>query len=141
MVNTAIFITFCPALTAHKSIQILRLDGILARVRVLFYSTGSESSSYIIALCGVSFWWCSAPSKRGKWGVALLVFVFMISGFGSSDLYPPCIKRGLIQQYALKALPCLIVWLRLCYEMMVYDYKESPALSPQQHIPDDVLSH
>lgn len=108
---------------------------------VVLFSTGSESSSYIIALCGVSFWWCSAPSKRGKWGVALLVFVFMISGFGSSDLYPPCIKRGLIQQYALKALPCLIVWLRLCYEMMVYDYKESPALSPQQHIPDDVLSH
>ena len=92
---------------------------------VVLFSTGSESSSYIIALCGVSIWWYSSPEKRGMWAIALLVFVFMISGFGSSDLYPRCIKRGLIQQYALKALPCLIVWLRLCYEMLTVKYERS----------------
>ena len=92
---------------------------------VVLFSTGSESSSYIIALCGVSIWWYSSPEKRGMWAIALLVFVFMISGFGSSDLYPRCIKRGLIQQYALKALPCLIVWLRLCYEMLTAKYERS----------------
>lgn len=90
---------------------------------VVLFSTGSESSSYIIALCGVSFWWYASPKKRGRWAIALLIFVFMISSFGSSDFYPRCIKQGLIQQYALKALPCLIVWLRLCYEMITTKYE------------------
>ena len=51
-----------------------------------------------------------------------MVFVFLLSSMGSSDLYPREFKREVIQQYALKALPCLLVWLKLCWEMLRKDY-------------------
>ncbi|HEY9551467.1 MAG TPA: glycosyltransferase family 87 protein [Prevotella sp.] len=90
----------------------------------VLFSTGSESSSYIIALCGACIWYFAAPWQRSKGDVALMVFVLLLSGFGSSDLYPRDFKREVIQQYALKALPCLLVWLRLCYEMTMKNYAD-----------------
>ena len=94
----------------------------------VLFSTGSESSSYIIAISGVCVWYFAAPWQRGKADIWLLVFVFMLSSMGSSDLYPRVIKREYIQAYSLKALPCLIVWLKLCWEMMVKSYE--PTLQP-----------
>ena len=99
----------------------------------VLFSTGSESSSYIIALSGVCVWYFAAPWQRGKADVWLLVFVFLLSSMGSSDLYPRAIKREYIQAYSLKALPCLIVWLKLCWEMMVKNYQPTPQpLSKEQ---------
>ena len=99
----------------------------------VLFSTGSESSSYIIALSGVCVWYFAAPWQRGKADIWLLVFVFMLSSMGSSDLYPRVIKREYIQAYSLKALPCLIVWLKLCWEMMVKNYEPHPQpLSKEQ---------
>ena len=92
----------------------------------VLFSTGSESSSYIIALSGVCVWYFAAPWQRGKAAIWLLVFVFLLSSMGSSDLYPRAIKREYIQAYALKALPCFIVWLKLCWEMMVKNYEPHP---------------
>lgn len=92
----------------------------------VLFSTGSESSSYIIAISGVCVWYFAAPWQRGKADIWLLVFVFMLSSMGSSDLYPRVIKREYIQAYSLKALPCLIVWLKLCWEMMVKNYEPHP---------------
>lgn len=89
----------------------------------VLFSTGSESSSYIIALSGVCVWYFAAPWQRGKADIWLLVFVFLLSSMGSSDLYPRAIKREYIQAYSLKALPCLIVWLKLCWEMMAKNYQ------------------
>ena len=92
----------------------------------VLFSTGSESSSYIIALSGVCVWYFAAPWQRGKADIWLLVFVFLLSSMGSSDLYPRVVKREYIQAYSLKALPCLIVWLKLCWEMMVKNYEPTP---------------
>ena len=92
----------------------------------VLFSTGSESSSYIIALSGVCVWYFAAPWQRGKADIWLLVFVFLLSSMGSSDLYPRAIKREYIQAYSLKALPCLIVWLKLCWEMMAKNYQPHP---------------
>ena len=89
---------------------------------VILFSTGSESSGYIIALTGACIWYTVVPWKRGKWAVALMVFVFILSGMGNSDLIPKWIRRDYIQPYALRALPISILWLWLCYELCTKDY-------------------
>ncbi len=93
----------------------------------VLFSTGSENSTYIIAFAGVALWYCCAPWKRSKWDIALMVVVFIISSLSPGDLFPKAIYRGLIQPYALKALPVTIVWFKLCYEMYTCDY--TPAVS------------
>lgn len=94
---------------------------------VVLFSTGSESSTYIIAFVGVSIWYITAPWKRTNWDIALMVFAFILTSMSPSDLFPAYIRRELVQPYALKALPCVIIWLKLSYEMCLKDYgcKES----------------
>lgn len=89
---------------------------------VVLFSTGSESSGYIIALTGVVVWYTCVPWQRGRWDVALMVFVFVLTSLSPSDLFPAYIRREWVQPYALKALPVTLVWLKLCYEICTKDY-------------------
>lgn len=93
---------------------------------VVLFSTGSESSSYIIAFVGVALWYVVSPWKRSKWDVTLMVFAFLLTSMSPSDLFPAAIRKGLIQPCALKALPCAIIWLKLTYEMCFRSYAPSP---------------
>lgn len=90
---------------------------------VVLFSTGSESSSYIIAFVGISIWYLVAPWKRSGWDIALLVFAFVLTSMSPSDLFPAYIRREWVQPYALKALPCVIIWLKLSYELCTKDYR------------------
>ncbi|MCC8170864.1 MAG: DUF2029 domain-containing protein [Parabacteroides sp.] len=89
---------------------------------VVLFSTGSESSSYIIALVGAAIWYVTAPWKRSGWDVALMVFAFILTSLSPSDLFPAFIRKNLVQPYALKALPCVLIWLKLCWEMCTRNY-------------------
>lgn len=90
---------------------------------VVLFSTGSESSSYIIAMSGVAIWYWTSPWKRGNWAVALMWFVFILTSLSPSDLFPRYIRSEWVQPYALKSLPCVLVWFWLIYEMLAKDYK------------------
>lgn len=89
---------------------------------VVLFSTGSESSTYIIPFVGVAIWYVVAPWKRSKWDIALMVFAFILTSMSPSDLFPSFIKKQYVVPYALKALPCVIIWLKLSYEMCKKDY-------------------
>lgn len=90
---------------------------------VVLFSTGSESSGYIIPFVGVVIWYTAAPWKRTNWDIALMVFVFILSSLSPSDFFPAYLRKEWVQPYALKALPVTLVWLKLCYEMMTKDYQ------------------
>ena len=89
---------------------------------VVLFSTGSESSGYIIPFVGIVIWYTAAPWQRTKWDIALLVFAFVLSSLSPSDLFPAYLRKEWVQPYALKALPVTLIWLKLCYEMYTKDY-------------------
>ena len=60
---------------------------------VVLFSTGSESSTYIIAFVGVGIWYWSVPWKRSKWDIALMVFAFILTSFSPSDLFPAYLRK------------------------------------------------
>ena len=90
---------------------------------IILFSTGSESSGYVIAISGVAIWYVTAPWKRSTADLVLLIFALVISSFGHSDLMPKIIKNGVIKPYALKALPITIIWLKLIWEMCTRQYR------------------
>jgi len=92
----------------------------------ILFSTGSENSTYIIAVVGVAIWYTAAPWKRSKWDVALMVYVFFFCTMAHSDLMPRFIREEYMKPYGLKALPVIFVWLKLCYEIMIKDYQPIP---------------
>jgi hypothetical protein len=98
---------------------------------VVLFSTGSENSGYIIAVVGVAIWFTAAPWQRGKWDVALMVYVFVCCTMAHSDLVPRFLREEYIKPYGLKALPVVIVWLKLCYELYVRDYARQTEARPE----------
>lgn len=94
---------------------------------VVLFSTGSESSTYIIPFAGIALWYTTSPWKRSGWDVALLVFAFVLSSLSPSDLFPRSLREAYVLPYALKALPPTLIWLRLSYELLTRDYAPSKA--------------
>jgi len=92
---------------------------------VVLFSTSSESYGYIIAMAGVAIWYTVAPWQRNRWDIALMVFAFIITSMSPSDLFPKQIWRELIKPYSLKALPVVLIWLKLTYELYTKDYAGS----------------
>lgn len=89
---------------------------------VVLFSTGSESSTYIIALTGAALWYVKAPWQRSRLDVALMVFAFILTSMSPSDLFPAYLRKHYVQPYALKALPCVLIWIKLVVEMTTRDY-------------------
>ena len=110
--------------------------GILSSVLlfVVLFSTGSESSTYIIPFAGIALWYVTSPWKRTGWDVALMVFAFVLSSLSPSDLFPRSLREAYVLPYALKALPPTLIWLRLSYELLTRDY----APSEKSYITSDV---
>ncbi len=88
---------------------------------IVLFSSGSESPTFIIAVAGVMLWFLMQKEKTAV-DIALLVFVIILTCFSFSDLFPKSIKENYIMKYSLKALPCCVVWFRVCYELMTKDF-------------------
>ncbi len=106
--------------------------GILASVLlfVVLFSSGSESQTYIIAMSGVAIWFVLQQKPNSKYVIFLLVFVMLLTSFSPTDLVPKA-ARTFVRAYALKALPCLLVWLTLVYQLLRsgYGFRDLKALN------------
>ncbi len=94
---------------------------------VVLFSSGSESSTYIIAMAGVGIWFMLQRQPFSGYAIFLLVFALVLTSLSPSDIFPAYLRRNYVIPYSLKALPCLLVWLTLIYQMMLggKGFKES----------------
>ena len=102
----------------------------LALITVVIFSSGAESATYVIASVGVAIWYVLKMHKATAFEIVALVFALVVTSLSSTDLVPQIIKHNLIRTYALKALPCLIIWLNIIYNVSFKKKEElnSPAL-------------
>jgi hypothetical protein len=84
----------------------------------VIFSTGSESPTYIIAFVGVALWYINAERPYSKLDIGLLIFAFILTSLSPSDLFPKFLKDNYVMPYALKALPCFLIWLKIIYETL-----------------------
>ncbi|MEG1934780.1 MAG: glycosyltransferase 87 family protein, partial [Rikenellaceae bacterium] len=99
----------------------------------VLFSTGSESSSYIIAFTGVMIWFTSTHSKTKKLNIALLVFAILLTSLSPTDIFPKSIRINYIYPYALKALPCVLIWFKICYELLTCNFITKNPLRESQY--------
>jgi len=92
---------------------------------ICLFSSGTESSSYVIALVGVVIWYTAAPWMRNRWDIAMMVLCFILTSMSPSDLFPRSIREAYVIPYALKALPVSLIWLQLIYEQLSHSYEDS----------------
>lgn len=99
----------------NMTYRLLILASVL--LSVVLFSSSSESPTYIIAITGVAIWFTQQNRPYSKIVIGLFVFVIVFSSFSTSDLIPHFI-RLFWKTYALKALPCLLVWLYLVSQIL-----------------------
>ncbi|WP_421941304.1 glycosyltransferase family 87 protein [Pedobacter sp.] len=87
----------------------------------VIFSSGSESPTYIIAFAGVAIWFIVQPNPKSAWIIALFVFAFLLTSLSPTDIFPRTLKE-FIRLNSLKALPCVLIWLTLIYQMLKEDF-------------------
>lgn len=88
----------------------------------VIFSSGSESPTYIIAFAGIAIWFVVQPQPKNKWIIAMFIFAFLLTSLSPTDIFPRAFKE-FVRLYSLKALPCIIIWLTIIYQMMKEDFK------------------
>ncbi len=98
---------------------------ILASVLIftVIFSSGSESPTYIIAFVGVAIWYVIQPKPISNFYIALFIFALILTSLSPSDLIPKYLKDNFIRPYALKALPCVLIWFAIVNEMLRNKFK------------------
>lgn len=105
----------------HLKFRLMLLANVL--IFTVLFSTGSEASGYILVMVGIALWYMASPSPYQKYNYVLLIVAFVIVGLSTTELVPAFIRKGFISPYVLKAWPCILVWLTICYEMFFCDFK------------------
>ncbi|VXC12857.1 conserved membrane hypothetical protein [Flavobacterium sp. 9AF] len=91
----------------------------------VIFSSGSESPTYIIAFTGIAIWFIIQNKPISKFSWFLLIFALIVTSLSATDLFPKILYKSLVKPYALKALPCVLIWFKIIYEMMVLKKEES----------------
>lgn len=105
----------------YLAFRLMLLASVL--IFTVIFSSGSESPTYIIAMVGVAIWFILQPPQKKGWVLFLFVFAMLLTSFSPSDLFPRYIRKTYVIPYSLKALPCVLVWLVIIYQMTTVDFK------------------
>lgn len=105
----------------HLPFQLMILASTL--LFVVLFSSGSESPTYIIAIAGVMLWFLM-QKRFSKLDIGLLIFVMIFTCFAFSDLFPKSIKENVFVKYSTKAIPCILVWFRVIYDLLTRDFEK-----------------
>jgi len=104
----------------HLGFRLMLLASTL--IFTVIFSSGSESPTYIIAFAGVAIWFIVQQNPKSKWVIALFIFAFILTSLSPTDIFPKSVKE-FIRLYSLKALPCVVIWLTIIYQMMKEDFE------------------
>jgi len=83
---------------------------------VVIFNHKAESPTFIIAVAGVAIWYFTQQSSTVN--IVLLVSTLVFTSLSSTDLFPYFIRKEYFEPYAIKALPCLLVWLKINLDLM-----------------------
>jgi len=67
-------------------------------------------------------------SSKNSWVIGLLVFAFIVTSLSPTDIIPSS-ARTFIRLYALKALPCVLIWFYILYQMFTVDFKKKDLIN------------
>jgi hypothetical protein len=102
--------------------QLLLLASTL--IFVIIFSSSSESPTYIIAIAGVGIWFMDLERPVTPLEIFLLVLALILTVLSPSDLFPKYLRDHYIVPYKLKALPCILIWLKIIYEIATRKFNQ-----------------
>jgi len=84
---------------------------------VIIFNHKAESPTFIIAMAGVALWFING--EKNVLNIVLFVSALIFTSLSPTDLFPKFLRDGYIEQFMLKVLPCILIWLKIVYDMLV----------------------
>ena len=91
-------------------------------ITVVVLSSSSESPTFVIAVVGCALWY--VLHKKSSLTNTTILLVFIFTSLGTTDLFPSFIRSHYFIGKSLKALPCVIVWLMILWELNIKNFIE-----------------
>lgn len=104
----------------HLAFRMMLLANVL--LFIVLFSSGSEASSYVSAMLGVGIWYVCSPDENKKFNRWLLIATIILVAISTTELVPAFIRNTFIRPYVTKSWLCIVVWFKLCYEMIWLDF-------------------
>jgi len=95
--------------------RLLMLASIL--IWVVIFNHMAESPTFVIAITGVAIWYFT--QKMTIINLILLLTAFLLTSLSPTDLVPDSIWESIFEPYALKGVPCILIWVKLMIDMML----------------------
>jgi hypothetical protein len=95
--------------------RILTLSSIL--LWVIIFNHKAESPTFIIAMSGVALWLITG--KKNVLNIILFVSALILTSLSPTDLFPKFLRDEYIEPLMLKVFPCILIWLKIVYDMLV----------------------
>jgi hypothetical protein len=83
---------------------------------VVIFNHKAESPTFIIAMVGVAIWFIK--SEKSIMNITLFALAMIFTSLSPSDLFPAAIRRDWVIPYVLKAVPCILIWFKIIWDMM-----------------------
>lgn len=106
----------------HFSTRMALFSGML--IWVVIFNHKAESPSYIIAATGVCLWYFN--SRITALNTVLLVIFLLFTSLSPTDIFPAELRNNYLVPYAVKAVPCILVWFRITWELLTYHPSRHP---------------
>jgi len=99
----------------YKQFQFRALYLASVLVWIVIFNHKAESPTFIIAIAGVAIWYFSQP--RTIVNTILMWLAFILTSLSPTDLMPHYLQDNWIDTYVLKAIPCIIIWAKISWDL------------------------
>ncbi len=68
-------------------------------------------------MAGVTLWFF--VSEKNILNITLFILAFILTSVSRTDIFPRYLNDHFVIPYALKAFPCILIWLKIVYDMLL----------------------
>ena len=99
---------------ADYSFRLMMMVSVL--IWTVIFNHRAESPTFIIAMAGIVIWFFSQVPKKEN--IILLVLAIIFTCLSPSDIFPKHIRDNFFEVYVIKAVPCILIWCKIIYELL-----------------------
>jgi hypothetical protein len=93
---------------------------------LVIFNHRAESPTFIIAAAGAALWYFQ-KEKPARMETGMMILLFVLTILSPTDLFPRYLRNEFVVPYSLKALPCVIVYLKILADM-IRQMRSAPGL-------------
>jgi hypothetical protein len=97
---------------------------------IVIFNHKAESPSFVVAIVGCAIWYFNG--MKNNVNLFLICLAFVLISLSPTDLFPKIVRTSFIIPYALKALPAVLIWIVITYELLRKDPSKRPV--PSEHL-------